>query len=254
MTVEELKAEAMKSRFISSRNRLIQKGLNILRSQGSDFHLETADISALGLDEEETKIMVKLYIAIPLEHPKELDEGNPKHERSVNLTSSIVRLTGKISTDDAEAFQKMSDLKGTEILPMSMLVNTQAVFTITGWLNANHAFHNYIPVGWQDWEKKWDHATLAKFVTRVWGRNRALQTSLTEEIREFDLGVEKDILNIASEEATLGKLNALIEKFPAELDDPEKQIVLCIIMTKKMHEGHEIRHDMISMIKPVTID
>jgi hypothetical protein len=74
------------------------------------------------------------------------------------------------------------------------------------------------------------------------------------ELGKKDLGVEKDILNIASEEATLGKLNALIEKFPAELDDPEKQIVLCIIMTKKMHEGHKIRSDMISMIKPVTID
>jgi hypothetical protein len=60
-------------------------------------------------------------------------------------------------------------------------------------------------------------------------------------------------MDVGAEEATLGKLNQLLEKFPKELADPEKQKTLCIIMSKKMHEGHEIRTDMMNLGRPTVL-
>ena len=83
---------------------------------------------------------------------------------------------------------------------------------------------NYnLPIGWESWQTSWSHATLAKFVTMVWGKNRAPQSTLVDEINNFDLGVDKDIINVASEEATLVQLHILLKKFPNEARDPQKQ-------------------------------
>jgi hypothetical protein len=65
------------------------------------------------------------------------------------------------------------------------------------------------------------------------GKNRAPQITMVDEIMKFDLGVvDKDVMNVASEEGTLVKLNIILKKFEAK--DPQKQKVLCQILDKKM--------------------
>jgi hypothetical protein len=243
----ERMAEATQARQIAKQEQLIQQGLEILYTQGDEFDFTSTEISDLGLNAESFEQLMERYIAKPTK-----DIQLSKGASSVNLTADVIRLKGNINAESAEAFQTMSDLKGKQwVAEIHELINDEAEFTIQGWLEANNTDANYnIPVGWENWQKRWNHATLAKFVTMVWGRNRAPQTTMVDEIMKFDLGVDKDIINVASEEGTLVKLNIILKKFPNEAKDPQKQKVLCQILDKKMPTGHEIRTDMRNMPPP----
>ena len=240
-TVAERMAEAKLARQNAKQEQIILEGIEILYDQGDNFDFSSAEIVALNLSAESLQILMGRYIAKPTRDIRLSKGGN-----SISLTSDVIRLKGNITSHSAEDFQTMSDIKGRLWTPeISELINGDAEFTIQGWLDANNTDVNYnIPMGWESWQTSWSHATLAKFVTMVWGKNRAPLNTLVDEINNFDLGVNVNIMDTASEEATLVRLNILLQKFPNEAKDPHKQKVLCQILDKKMPTGHEIRTDM----------
>ncbi len=239
--------EAKLARQNAKQEQLVLQGLAILYDQGDHFDFSSIEISDLNLSAESLEVLIERYIAKPT-RDIQLSKGGS----SISLTADVVRLKGNITANSAEEFQTMSDIKGKQWTPeISELINVDAEFTIQGWLEANNTDANYnLPIGWESWQTSWSHATLAKFVTMVWGKNRAPQSTLVDEINNFDLGVDKDIMNVASEEATLVQLNTILKKFPNEARDPQKQKVICQILDKKMPTGHEIRTDMRNLPLP----
>ncbi len=68
-TLEELEATAKASnaaaRLLASRNTLLEKGMNILHSQGADMSIHCDDIDALNLSESELKALMRRYTLQP---------------------------------------------------------------------------------------------------------------------------------------------------------------------------------------------
>ncbi len=70
--------------------------------------------------------------------------------RSVQLTSELYKLTGKVTPHfDAKEFQTMSDKQGAEEVAMNLLVDDEARFTISSTFTAKAKYLN-LPPGWED--------------------------------------------------------------------------------------------------------
>ncbi len=139
-TLEELEATAKASnaaaRLLASRNTLLEKGMNILHSQGADMSIHCDDIDALNLSESELKTLMRRYTLQP---QKSSLPGSsvPTVPPRLRLIGDLKRLTGHmISAADALAFQEASGTLGREDIEMNLRVDEEASFTIDSTLEA----------------------------------------------------------------------------------------------------------------------
>ena len=174
MTLEELLDRANKagreSRYVTTRDEQLKKGLDILYQQGEEISLQSNEILALNLTELELKTLLRLYTQDPQKKSLPGSSATQKSSR-LSLTEHLIRLSGHISPADAKAFQTISDKMGKESIEMHLLVDKEAKFTIGSTLDAKAPFTD-LPENWQQWETEWDHATLAFIVTQIWRKEQ----------------------------------------------------------------------------------
>jgi hypothetical protein len=104
-TLDDLLAAAQASnvaaRLVASRKLVLEKGMDILRSQGADMTIHCDEINALNLTESELKTLMREYALQP---QKESLPGSSVSALppSLRLIHDLKRLTGQISPADAK--------------------------------------------------------------------------------------------------------------------------------------------------------
>jgi hypothetical protein len=141
-TLEELVAKAKTSLINSGGGIQLQKGLAILYVQGDNLTHNCEEIITLQLSDGGLKTLMKRYAANP---QKNESLPGPSKPISVQLTSGLFRLTGKITPFDAKEFQTMSDKQGAEHIAMHLLVDDDARFTISSTFTAKAPHLNLPP-------------------------------------------------------------------------------------------------------------
>ena len=230
MTLEELLDRANKagreSRYVTTRDEQLKKGLDILYQQGEEISLQSNEILALNLTELELKTLLRLYTQDPQKKSLPGSSATQKSSR-LSLTEHLIRLSGHISPADAKAFQTISDKMGGDSIEMRLLVDDEAIFTIGSTLDAKAPYME-LPDNWEQWETEWGHTILAYWVTQIWGKENAnIHKSIGDELRDFKLMIDEptmDIHNIRGEQKVLSNLNKIIAHHPVEeYNTPEKQ-------------------------------
>jgi hypothetical protein len=129
---QEAGARSRRAKYIQEQ---LEKGLEILHSQGEEIDCNCDEISALNLTEEELKTLLRNY----KKNPQKISISGPSNAQPNNrlrLMDDLKRLSGNISAADARDFQSISDKIGKEDIEMNLLVDEEAIFSITSTLEA----------------------------------------------------------------------------------------------------------------------
>jgi hypothetical protein len=131
----------------------------------------------------------------------------------------LKRLSGNISAADARDFQSISDKIGKEDIEMNLLVDEEAIFTITSTLEAKAPYLD-LPDNWEQWETEWSHRELAKIITLIWGKGSdKTHVSIEDEIRDYDLMIDTNkmaLSNIGGEQTVIGGLMKIFARRPVK--------------------------------------
>jgi transposase InsO family protein len=259
-SLDELLAAAQASnvaaRLVASRKLLLEKAMNILRSQGIAMTIYCDEINELQLTESELKTLMMEYTLKPHADSKPESAALPLPP-SLRLMHDLKRLTGQISPTDAKTFQEYSDKHGKEKIEMSHLVDEEAIFTIDSTMAAQEEFAD-LPLNWKQWQTEWDHIELARVVTLLFGKESGnTHVTISDELRAYDLQMDHSkmaLVNIRGEQEIVGGIMKIFARHSiSEYDSADKQARFVKILHFKLPANNIFRQDMETFPKPTTV-